>query len=62
MGGSETVRRGSSILGALAQHFARALQSGQRFGELRADVDDLEHGRDQEGQQRGEGHEVAESS
>ncbi len=48
------------ILGAFAQNFARSLQPGQSFGELRADADDLEDRRDQERQQSGEGNEIAE--
>ena len=59
IGGSDDGAARVFVLGALAQHFARALEAGQRFGELRADADDLEHRRDQERQQRGEGHEVA---
>ncbi len=47
------------VFRTLAQNFARPLQAGQRFGELGSDSDDLEHGRDQKRQQRGERHEIA---
>ena len=48
------------ILRPFAQHFARPLEAGQRFGNLRADADDLEDRRDQERQERREGDELAE--
>ena len=53
---------GSLILGPLAQHFARALQAGERLGQLRADAHHLHHRRDQERQKRDEGHQVAQRS
>ena len=42
------------VLGLLAQHFLGAVETRQRFRQLRADADHLEHRRHQEGQVRGE--------
>ena len=47
------------IFWTLAEHLARSFQSGQRFGELRSDVDQLKHRRDQECKQRGERDKIA---
>ena len=40
------------IFPPLAQDFVRAFQSGQRFGELGADLNDLHDGRDQEAKEK----------
>ena len=49
-----------AVFGVLHQDFVRAVESGQRLGDLRADADDSENRRDQERQERGEGDESAE--
>ena len=43
-----------------AQHFLCAVEPGEGFGDLRADADHLEHGRDQKRHEGCEHHEVAE--
>ena len=48
------------VLGPLAQHFLRAVEAGERLGDLRADADHLEHRRHQERQKRGEREQAAE--
>ncbi len=48
------------VFGLFAQHFLSAVEPGEGFGDLRADADHLEHGRDQEGHEGGEHHEAAE--
>ena len=60
MGPSATVRLRVVILGAFPQNFVRAVEAGEGLGDLRADADDSENGRDQERQERREGQEVAE--
>ena len=47
------------VLGPLAQHLARALEAGERLGELRADGHDLEDRRHQEAQEDRVGEEAA---
>ena len=40
------------VFRVLIQHFARPLQSGEGFGDLRPDLHDLKHGRNQESKER----------
>ena len=49
-----------AVLRAFAQHFASALQPGERLCQLRPDADHLEHRRDQERQESRERDELAE--
>ena len=47
------------VLGTFIQNFARALQTGQRFGDLRADAHDLKYRRHQETEKQRVGDESA---
>ena len=51
--GGRCVRSGSSIFTIFTQHFACAVQSGQSFGDLRADAGNLCDRRDQETHKHG---------
>ena len=51
---------GLGVLWRLGEDLAGAVEAGEGLGELRADADDLDDGRDQEGEEHDVGDEAAE--